>query len=235
MKFCKEFCKKNVNINLVFTSLKIKNYFSYKDPIPDNFKSFLVYKFTSASCSFSYIGKTCHHFKAKIQKHIRKDSKSHIFKHLHSTATCLHSYSSLSFKIIVKGNSNFELKIKEALRINWKKLKLTLSTKSFISHLFAIDSVTLVLFYFCLFVLAFLFHLLFLLSLTLIIGIFYCLNYTSLLLHLITTHLVSHLSLSSIIFSISTLIVGIFYCFNYILLLLHLIITQLVIDFIINM
>ena len=34
---------------------------------------------------------------------------------------------------------------------------------------------------------AFLFHQLFSLSLTLIIGIFYCLNYTSLLLHLITT------------------------------------------------
>ena len=34
------------------------SYFSYKDPIPDNLKSFLVYKFTCASCSFSYIGET---------------------------------------------------------------------------------------------------------------------------------------------------------------------------------
>ena len=40
-KFCKEFCKENVNIKLVFTSFKIKNYFSYKDPIPDDLKSFL--------------------------------------------------------------------------------------------------------------------------------------------------------------------------------------------------
>ena len=61
---------------------------------------------------------------------------------------------------------------------------------------------------------AFLFHLLFLLSLTLINGIFYCLHYTSLLLHLITTHLVSHLSLSSFISSISKLIIGIFYCLD---------------------
>ena len=86
-------------------------------------------------------------------------------------------------------------------------------------------------FFFC----AFLFHLLFSLSLTLIIGIFYCLNYTLLLLHLITTHLVSHLSLSSIVFIISTLIIGIFYCLNYTLLLLHLFITHLVIGFIITM
>ena len=48
-KLCKEFCKENVNIKLVFNSFKIKNYFSYKDPIPDDLKSFLVYKFTCAS------------------------------------------------------------------------------------------------------------------------------------------------------------------------------------------
>ena len=77
--------------------------------------------------------------------------------------------------------------------------------------------------------------LLFLLSLTLIIGIFYCLNCTALLLHLITTHLVSHLFLSSIVFSISALIISIFYCFDCISLLLHVIITHLVIDFIMTM
>ena len=49
----------------------------------------------------------------------------------------------------------------------------------------------------------FLFHLLFLLSLTLVINILYCLNYTSLLLYFITTHFVSHLSLSFIISIVS--------------------------------
>ena len=38
-KLCKEFCKEYFNIKLVFNSFKIKNYFSYKDPIPDDFKS----------------------------------------------------------------------------------------------------------------------------------------------------------------------------------------------------
>ena len=55
----------------------------------------------------------------------------------------------------------------------------------------------------------------------------YCLNYTSLLLHLITTHLVSHLSVSSIIFIISMLIINIFYCLNYTSILLHPVITYL--------
>ena len=58
-----EFCKENFNIKLVFNSFKIKNYFSYKDPIPDDLKSFLVYKFICASCASSYISETCFHFK----------------------------------------------------------------------------------------------------------------------------------------------------------------------------
>ena len=41
-KLCKEFCKENFNIKLVFNSFKIKNYFSYKGPIPNDLKSFLV-------------------------------------------------------------------------------------------------------------------------------------------------------------------------------------------------
>ena len=37
-KLSKEFCKENFNIKLVFSSFKIKNYFSYKDPIPNDLK-----------------------------------------------------------------------------------------------------------------------------------------------------------------------------------------------------
>ena len=48
-------------------------------PIPDDLKSFLVYKFTCASCSSSSIDETCRHFKTRIVKHIKKDNKFHIF------------------------------------------------------------------------------------------------------------------------------------------------------------
>ena len=169
--FAKNFVKK-FNIQLVFNSFKIKSYFLYKDLIPDDLKSLLVYKFTCASCSSRYIGETCRHFKTRIEEHIKKDNKSHIFKHLHSTATCFDSYNSLSFKIIDKANSKFDLKIKEVLSTNWRKsninaqqnpLALTLSLQlvsplcSFLSLIFV----------------AFLFNLLFSLSLALIINIFY--------------------------------------------------------------
>ena len=36
---CKKLCKKNFNIKLVFSSFKIKNFFWYKDPIPNDLKS----------------------------------------------------------------------------------------------------------------------------------------------------------------------------------------------------
>ena len=84
-------------------------------------KYFLVYQFTCASCSSSYIGETCRHFKTRIEEHIKKDNKYHIFKHLHSSETCLGSYNSLRFKIIDKANSKFDLKIKKDLHINWRK------------------------------------------------------------------------------------------------------------------
>ena len=112
-------------MKLVFNSFKIKNYVSYKDPIPNDLKSLLVYKITCASCSFRYIDETCHHFKTRIEEHTKKENKSHIFKHLPSTATCFDSYNSLCFKIIDKVNSKLDLKIKEALHINWRKPNLS--------------------------------------------------------------------------------------------------------------
>ena len=57
-------------------------------------------------------------------RNIIEDNKSHIFKNLHSTTTCFDSYNSLCFKIIDKDNSKFDLKIKEASYINWRKPNL---------------------------------------------------------------------------------------------------------------
>ena len=56
-KLCREFCKENFNIKLVFSSFKMQNYFSYKDPIPIDLKSFLVYKFICASFSLAILVK----------------------------------------------------------------------------------------------------------------------------------------------------------------------------------
>ena len=60
----------------------------------------------------------------RTEEQIKKDNKSYMFKHLHSTTTCFDSNNSLCFKIIDKANSKFELRIKETLHINWRKPNL---------------------------------------------------------------------------------------------------------------
>ena len=47
-------------------------------------KSFLVYKFTCASCSSSCIEETCRHFKTRIQEHTKKDNKFHIILNIYA-------------------------------------------------------------------------------------------------------------------------------------------------------
>ena len=192
-KLKRKFCKENFDVKPVFNSFKIKNYFSYKDAIPNDLKSFLVYKLTCVSFSSSCIAETCRHFKTTIEKHIKKDDKSHTFKHLHYTATCFDSYNSVCFEVIDKAISKFDLKIKEALHINWRKpnsnahqnqLALTLSLQVLFSLLLSVF----ICFSFVVFCIS-LSSIVFIIS-TLIIGIFYCLNYTLPLLHLFVRHLV---------------------------------------------
>ena len=193
LKLCKEFCNENSNNQVVFNSFKIKNYFSYKDSILNDSKSFLVFKFTCASCSSSYIGETCRHFKTRTEEHIKNDNKSHIFKHVHSTTTCFDSYNSLCFKIIDKANSKFDLKIKKALHIKWRKPNLNaqqnhLALSISLQLLFLFLLPVFVCFSFVAFCSS-LSSVVFIIS-TLIIGTFYCINHTLLLLHLFITHLV---------------------------------------------
>ena len=80
--------------------------------------------FHSKTCVILKLGETCRHFKTRIGEHIKKDNKSHIFKHLHSSETCFDSYNFLCFKIIDKAKSKFDLKTKEALHINSRKPNL---------------------------------------------------------------------------------------------------------------
>ena len=58
----------------------------------------------------NFFKRTCY-FKTRIEKHIKKDNKTHIYKHLRTLAICFESHNSHSFKIFDKANSKFDLKI----------------------------------------------------------------------------------------------------------------------------
>ena len=127
----KRFCKENVRLKIVFTSFKIKQYFSTKDRIPLNLKSMVVYKFSCAGCGSSYIGETTRHLSTRVDEHIKRDKNSHIFKHLNGNESCVNALNSNSFSIIDSANNAFDLKIKEALHIIWDKPDLNTQVHHF--------------------------------------------------------------------------------------------------------
>ena len=60
------FCK----VKIVFKTYNyLKNYFSFKDVVPEPLRSCEIYNFTCASCNASYIGKTFRHMKVRDSEH----------------------------------------------------------------------------------------------------------------------------------------------------------------------
>ena len=46
-----------------------KNYFRFKDAVPEPLRSCQIYNFTCGSCNASYIGKTFRHMKVRVSEH----------------------------------------------------------------------------------------------------------------------------------------------------------------------
>ena len=68
-----------------------------------------------------YTGETCRHFKPRIDKHVKKDKKSNIYKHLHNNEKCFLSSKSDCFPILDYASTQFQIKIKEGMHIDWEK------------------------------------------------------------------------------------------------------------------
>ena len=95
--------------------------FSTKDNLPNALKSNVVYKFSCASCNASYIGETTRHLTTRIKEHLSSDKKSHIFKHLEMSGDCKRACSEDCFSILDHAPTEYQLKIKEALHIQWNQ------------------------------------------------------------------------------------------------------------------
>ena len=61
-----KFCKLRVTFQ---TNNKLRNYFRFKDFVPETLWSKLIYKFSCRSCAASYIGKTYRQFKVRVSEH----------------------------------------------------------------------------------------------------------------------------------------------------------------------
>ena len=124
----KRYCN-NINIKLVFNSFKIGSLFSVKDPIPSDLRARVVYKFSCAGCTASYVGETVRHLATRVNEHLISDRASHIFKHLERNETCLRLCSKKCFQVLDSAATEFSLKIKEAIHIKRENPSLNSQVK----------------------------------------------------------------------------------------------------------
>ena len=80
----------------------------------------VVYKFKCLrDANNIYIGKTIQHLATRVQEH--GTSTSAVFNHLSSCEICKSNFSCNNFSIIDSGKNDFEITVKEALHIKFKK------------------------------------------------------------------------------------------------------------------
>ena len=95
--FC-SFYRKNSNVNIVLTSLKVADVFHVKDLLPQSLKWFIVYKSVGPDCDACFISETTRHLSTRIKKHLKTDKKSHIFENRVKKENCRH----LALKLVLK-------------------------------------------------------------------------------------------------------------------------------------
>ena len=71
-----------------------------------------------------YISKTGHHFSTCVRERLSSDKLSHIFQHIQSSERCCQSFSADCLEILDSTPTKYQLKLKEAMCINWEKPNL---------------------------------------------------------------------------------------------------------------
>ena len=115
------FCK----IQIVFRSQrKLSNVFRFKDRLPSDLVSGVVYKYTCDRCNSTYYGETDRHLKDRLGEHIgispltfketKPSKESAIRDHL---LNCNNISSFEGFTILTNENNKFDLEIKQSLLI----------------------------------------------------------------------------------------------------------------------
>ena len=109
---CERFCK-DIDIKIAFSPLKLSSFFSCKDTLPKSLQSYVVYQFTCAGCKACYVGETKRHLNTRIEEHLGKDKKSHIYSHLQENLQCQEKVNFDFFEIIDRASSYFSYKLRK--------------------------------------------------------------------------------------------------------------------------
>ena len=140
-KLKKLFKSIDVDVQIIFRSLKVSSYFSLKSKTDLSLRTNVVYRFTClADPNLFYIGKTKRFFGLRFSEHTEKDQKSSVHQHIISCNSCRNCDLLRNFDIIDSARNDFELKILEALHISKSQpilnKQLFESGSSFVLNLF---------------------------------------------------------------------------------------------------
>jgi hypothetical protein len=124
----------HIQLRVIFKPIcRLSNFFHFKDRIPLNLRSHVVYQFKCQCCNALYLGKTCRHLHTRISEHrgisaltgnpLSCVSKSSISDHSKEAG---HPVEPSDFKIITSDNSNHVF-------INHLSTSMSMSTLSVIS------------------------------------------------------------------------------------------------------
>ena len=137
----------NCNLVVIFRSQRrLRTLFRYKDTIPTNLQSYIIYRYTCGTCKDSYIGKTdrhclirwCEHLKITPKRGNPSKNKAEPTAVREHTLATEHPASLDNFEIIGRERSrnDFKLKIKESLLIKKHRPKLNDNDQSIPLSLF---------------------------------------------------------------------------------------------------
>ena len=129
-------------IQVIFNSSKrLGSFFNFKDKVPLNARSLILYKFTCSSCNSAYVGKTKRHFLVRMFEHLgislatgnnytynsKNNNNTAVLNHIN----CGNCEANLdNFQIIGSARNDYKLCLKESLVIQLYKYDLNKSVTS---------------------------------------------------------------------------------------------------------
>ena len=139
------------DLRVIFkVSLRMKNYFNFKDKIKQELRSLLVYNFKCNSCNAEYIGKTKRHYRTRTSEHIGVSPFTGnilkiTLKLRPDMITCFFVRQLFALKIfqfLLKVHAISNLKFKKVFWWNYESQLWTKTSPQYRSICFDIDSVT---------------------------------------------------------------------------------------------
>ena len=137
-------CKIQVTFN---AGSRLNNFFNFKDKIPLNVRSLILYKFTCRRCNSTYGGKTKRHYMVRIFEHLgislatgkkftynpKNNNNTTVLNHIN----CNNCNATVdNFRIIGSAKNDYTLCLKESLLIQLYKYNLNKNVKSMPLYLF---------------------------------------------------------------------------------------------------